>query len=238
MIAIKSTTGSFYFYSVKNLAFLGTLKIKGEVNTDPDFYYDEKANKIYGIVIKGLDEYLYELSPEQLEYTLIPLVKEVSQAQNEKMITRYILHKSDQEGIYLIRDVYGIGGRKTPNIYKCSYGRYKKEGKALRLQEEYLSTNEYHLKLLDIIEQKSYRRFLEYCKKHCINSTFIKYYRKDCDLYFITNKAVYQENQTGNFQEIYCAEYMSDYAEFQGRRYICTWNWCLVQGIANKYLKK
>ena len=231
IIAVKSTTGGFFFYSAKELSFLGKIQMRGKPNTDSDFYYEETENVLYGIANKGLKQYCYRISLHSLAYSLFSMPQFRREIQkDDKTATRYIFYKYFQGSFYLIRDIYDIG-KSSPLIYESSYGRYNIEANTLILKDVYFSTNEYHLKLLDVTEQKSYRRFVEFCKNHRIDTSFIKSHRNGYDLFFITHKAVYREDAEGSFKEIYHDEYIWDYAEFQCRRYICTWNGCIVQRI-------
>lgn len=179
--------------------------MKGSPNTDSDFCYNEEENTIYGIADKALKQYLYCISPETLNYSNIPLLAMQREASNgEKPITLYELHKCTQESSYLIRKCYDIG-RKN-HIYEYSYGRYEREGNTLVLKEKYLSTNEYRLTLFDITDQNSYRQFLEFCEKRGFSTTLLRIYRNGCELFYITDKAVFNRSEAGILKEVYRAE--------------------------------
>ena len=228
MIAVKSTTGAFAFYSLDSLKLLGCIRLSGDNSTDSAFYYDEEENALYGITHKGLTQWLYRVFPEKLSCSEIPLPKApIEPFDGEKPVTRYTLHKYTRGEFYLLCDVYDVGCSRR--IYECSYGRYALQDQTLVCREKYQTTNEHHLSLLDITEPMAYRRFLSFCNREKLASHTVKSYRKDGRLFFITHQGVYREEETETFQTVYQAEYISDYAEFQGRRYICTWNWCLIE---------
>lgn len=230
MIAVKSTVGQFSFYTVEDFSFLGKIKMKGSPNTDADFYYDEEENLLYGIVNKNLNQHVYCVSPKTLDYFTLPLYGMNREAQEgEKPYTRYAFHKHSDGSFYLIRNFYAVGS--SQRIYESSYGRYAKEGNALALKEQIFSTTERRLELLDIVEKEASAQITDFCKALKNRQEFFRStYRNARGLFLVTNKAVYRHAESG-FEEVYRAEYLSDYAEFSGRRYICTWEWCLVQTI-------
>ena len=234
-IAVKSTVGQLAFYSVNDLSFLGKVRLKGCSNTDPDFCYDEEENVIYGIansVKRGIDYFIYRVSPETLTYSTIPLYPMKCEVkEGEKPYTLYHFHKYSQGSYYLIRNFYDIGGSRR--TYESCYGRYEEEDGTLVLKEKYISTTERRLKLVDVTEKEASAQIEDFRKKLSTKSSgyFTHTYRNERGLFLITSEAVYHLGSSGEFEEVYHAQYMSDYAEFRGRRYICTCEWCLVQDI-------
>lgn len=235
LIAVKSTVGQFAFYTAEDFSSLGKIKMKGSPNTDADFYYDEEENLLYGIANKNLNQHLYCVSPQTSEYFTVPLYGMSREAQEgEKPHTRYVLHKHSDGGFYLIRNFYDIGSSRR--TYESSYGRYEKEGNTLALKEKFLSTTERRLELFDIAEKEASAQINDFCKALKDRQEFFgSTYRNARGLFLVTNKAAYRLTESGS-EEVYRAEYMSDYAEFRGRRYICTWEWCLVQTIEDQHV--
>ncbi|MCH5153778.1 MAG: hypothetical protein J1F71_01060 [Clostridiales bacterium] len=239
IIAVKSTVGQFAFYSVKDFTFLGKMRLKGSPSTDPKFYYDEEENVIYGRATKetknGIEFFIYRVYPETLTYTTIPLPQMEREAnEGEKPYTYYHFHKYSKGSYYLIRNFYDVKNRR---IYECSYGRYKEEGGTLVLRKKYISTVKRRLELLDVTEKENLAQIYDFSKKldPRIHPHFYHFYRNERGLFLITSEAIYHLNSSGEFEEVYHAKYMSDYAEFRGCRYICTWEWCLVQDILHEH---
>lgn len=231
LIAVKSTVGQFAFYAVNDFSFLGKIKMKGAPNTDADFYYDEEENFLYGILDKNFNQHVYCVSPQTLEYFTFPLYGMNRDAQKgEKPHTRYALHRYSNGAFYLIRNFYDVGpSRRT---YESSYGKYEREGNTLVLKEQIFSTTERRLELIDVTEKEASAKIDGFCNVlKTRQEYFRRIYRNAHGLFLITNEAVYRRKADDEFEEVYRAEYMSDYAEFHGRRYICTWEWCLVQTL-------
>ncbi len=243
VVLVQSTDGRFAFYAANSLAFLGKLKIRGSQNTDEDFYYDETENTVYGIYICGRSDGgvgygLAEIYPNKLQYSAIDLPQlepEREKQQNEKPYTRYVFHKHTKDGYYMIRNFNNVGTAATgsPRIYESCYGRFAKEGKTLVLKEKLFTTDERILGKLDVTERADSLKISEFCKTFRGRGEYLIRIRKSEEgLFVITSEAVYRLFPNGRFAEICREQYMSDYAEFGGRRYICTWKYCLVQDMA------
>ncbi|MBO5481355.1 MAG: hypothetical protein J6A63_09225 [Clostridia bacterium] len=232
IIAVKSTEARFAFYGIDTFELLGLLKIRGAANTDPDFYYDEDENMLYGLTYyKTLDEYLYQVSPATLNYSTVPLKSvEMKVGEGEKPYTRYRLHKHENGGAYLIRSCYNLKRPYNKGVYESCYGRYELENGEYVLKEKYISTNEYCLDLKDFIAPEAYRRFCAYLKDDCGMGAFYRVRRCEKETYFIhLGKAVYRERELGEFETVFEDKYTWDYAEFQGRTYACTWEYCMIR---------
>lgn len=233
IIAASSTDGRFSFYAIDTFELLGEVKIRGDVNTDAAFCYDENENVIYGVLYyyKTLDQYLYQVSPATLNYSTVPLKSvEMKVGEGEKPYTRYQLHKHENGGAYLIRSCYNLKRPYNKGIYESCYGRYELENGEYVLKEKYISTNEYCLDLKDFIAPEAYRRFCAYLKDDCGMGAFYRVRRCEKETYFIhLGKAVYRERESGEFETVFEDEYTSDYAEFQGRTYACTWEYCMIR---------
>jgi hypothetical protein len=230
MIVVKSTVGAFAFYSLNDLTLLGKVRWKGNVNTDARFCCDEKEKKLFGICYKGLKQVFYSLSLETMQTTFVPLIElKCETTAGDKPITRYELHKVESGSFYLLRDFYDVG--KESKIYECSYGRYEVEHDMLMLKEKVFSTNERHLTLLDLGDEKEVELLNRLCEEFHLQKVFLHVFRNERGLFVITSKAVYQLHSDGTFEEVYRADWVMDYAEFRGRRYICTCDWVLIQGI-------
>lgn len=237
MVFVQSTDGRFAFYTADSLTFLGKLKIRGCQNTDEDFYYDEEENIVYGIFIcsrgdGGVGYGLAELYPDKLQYSTIYLPQldlEREKQDGEKPYTRYAFHKHAKGGYYIIRNWYNVGAGAA-RIYENCYGRFEKEGKALVLKEKLLRNCERTLEKMDITEGENAAYIYKFCKT-IEREYFVRIRKNERGLFLITSKAVYHLLSDGEFEEVCRGEYISDYAEFGGRRYICAWNRCLVRDM-------
>ncbi len=241
IVLVQSTDGRFAFYTADTLVFLGKLKIRGSHNTDEDFYYDEEENAVYGIYICGRGDGgvgygLAEIYPDKLQYSAVPLPQ--SKTGREKQggkapYTRYCFVRHAKDGYYLIRNRYAWDASTDglPTFYDCCYGRFEKEGDELVLKEKLLTSDKRMLELSDIPEGADRPRISELRKRFCGREYFIRTRKSERGWFAITNEAVYRLLPDGAFEEICREQFMSDYAEFGGRRYICTWKYCLVQDL-------
>lgn len=229
VIAVKNTVGEFAFYDVSDFSFRGKLKIRTCKNTGADFCFSEEENVICGIMETAYGQSLYRIYLDTLEYVTLPLeqLKRDSVVEGETPVTRYELRKYSQGNFYMIRNFYNVGSYGA-QIYDCSYGRYVLEDNKLILKERYLEGSGC-LDLLDLTENEAYRKALALtCSKH-LDGRFIKLYRKGSELFLITSKAVYRQTPDGGYEKIFSDDYCSDYAEFNGKRFFCTWNYFIVE---------
>ncbi len=244
IVLVQSTDGRFAFYTAGSLAFLGKLKIRGCHNTDEDFYFDEEENTVYGIYTCGRDDGgvgygLAEIYPDKLQYSATPLPQ--SRRGREKQggkapYTRYCFVRHAKDGYYMIRNCYSWDASTDglPTYYDCCYGRFKKEGDDLVLKEKILTSDERSLELSDITEGAPI--ISQFRKTFRGREYLIRTRKNEKESFVITNKAVYRLLPNGKLEEVCREQYMSDYAEFGGRRYICTWRYCLVQDMEKQPL--
>lgn len=236
VIAVKSTVGDFWFFLQDTFEFIGKLKLKKTGNTDDDFFYDEESNKIYGIRSDWntlCTETLYIISVDTLQHELISLPQlqpGKSLKEGEKPLTRYCLHKCSKNGVYLICNCYNVGSGEQ-QIYESFYGRYEKECGDLILKEKRIATDKYKLELLNIVEPNDYPRFKAFATPRHLYLNHSASFRSGNTVYYITSEGIYRETELGEFEEVYADRYISDYAEFENRRYICTWKYCIVEDI-------
>ena len=236
---VQSTDGRFAFYTADSLTFLGKLKIRGCHNTDEDFYYDEEENTAYGIYTCGRGDVgvgygLAEIYPDKLQYSAIPLPQSEPDCEQggEAPYTRYCFHRHAKDGYYIIRNRrYHRGADVSPSIYDCCYGRFKREGNDLVLKEKLFTSDEGILELPDIPERADRPKISELRKRFHGREYLVCTRNNERGLFVITNEAAYRLLPDGALEEICREQYMSDYAEFGGRRYICTWKYCLVQDM-------
>ncbi len=239
LVLVQSTDGRFAFYTADTLSFLGKLKIRGCHNTDEDFYYGEEENAAYGIYTCGRSDggvgYGFaEIYPDKLQYSAIPLpqLKFDREKKSDKApYTRYCFVRHAKDGYYIIRNCCAWGASKggLPTFYDCCYGRFEKESDDLILKEKLLTSYERTLELSDITEGVPI--ISQFRKTFCGREYLIRTRKSERGLFVITNEAVYRLLSEGALEEVCREQYMSDYAEFGGRRYICTWKYCLVQDM-------
>ncbi len=228
LIVVKSTVGQFAFYNADDLSLIWKTKLRVVTNTDPDFVFEEDEKVVCGIGINGLNEFIYRIYPETRRISVIPLEKADGGSETDKPVTRYLLCGYEKGNFRRIRNFYDVG--KVSRIYECFDGVYEEKGGKPVLKEKIFSTDEKILKLYDIAERQNSESIESFCKALKSSNYFLRTYRSDSGLFLITSGAIFRKTSNG-FEEVYRAENISDYAEFKGRRYICTSNWCLVQNI-------
>lgn len=221
---LSSTDGRFAIYSLDELELLGIIKLKGrDVHTDHHFCYDEEHNKLYGIMLQGLTQYWVCISPDTLEYTNDLCMEDVYSPEGER--SSYTLIKYSNGSVYMTRGYYDKNG------CVCSkYERYECNGGKLEYKETIMPKFD-NSNAPTIISPETYHRLRNLYKEHKIKGYPEKEVKFDSGLYYISSEAIYRAKEDGEFEEIYSGEYISDYAEYNGRRYICTWSFCIVQDI-------
>lgn len=230
VIVVKNTVGQFGFFSIKDFSLIGKLKVRCS-NTDYDFCYDEEENIICGILSKKLGQYVYRISVDTLEYDtfLLEELNRETMVEREYYVTRYELYKYSQGNFYMIRNFYNIGSC-GPKVYDCIYGRFQYKDNKLVLKERYLSDT-HCLHIPDITEKEAYEKIRKLKQERSLDGYFVKLYRNERGLFLITSRSIYKQKEKGEFEEIYTVNFGADYAEFRGRRYICTWECCIVEDI-------
>lgn len=241
IVLVQSTDGRFAFYTADTLSFLGKLKIRGCHNTDEAFYYDEEENAAYGVYTHGRGEGgvgygLAEIYPDKVQYSAIYLPQlnlDRETQRGEKPYTTYEFHRHTQDGYYILRRFYNVGeaADSSSGIYECCYGWFGKEGNNLVLKEKLLTTNEKFLEMSDITEQENSPIISKFCKTFSEQEYLHHTYRNERGLFLITNQAVYRLLTDSEFEEVCREQYMSDYAEYGGKQYICTWERCIIQDL-------
>lgn len=247
ILFVQSTDGHFGFYTADTLEFLGKLTIRYVSSTDNDFYYDEQDNVICGIrTISCHPRYpnetigfeLVEIMPKQCAYTAIHLPQLEFSKEKEvegHSYTMYRFCKYDGKSYYIIRNFRNWSDESgLPTYYDSCYGRFEKEGNSLILKERIFETNERMLEFVDVAERTDAPRIHELFEKLSQKGTpayLWRTYRNERGLFAITERAVYRMLPGGEIEEVAREEYMSDYKEYNGKKYICTWDHCIIEDI-------
>lgn len=231
LIIIQSTIGDFGVYTYDTYKFIKRVKIRAIANTDHECFYSEEENMIYGICTDSSEslQSFFTLSINDLTYKKynLPELKLEEQKPKERFHTIYELIKYEDGKFYMIRNFYNL---KNFEPYEACYGIFKVPNGKIECTKKLFVTTEKNLRKWDLkgFEQmKSLRE--KYDDLYPPYGLLEKIHIYASDIYVVYSNAIFKVEKDGTETVIYEGQFISDFFIHDGKKYIGTCEYLLIE---------